>query len=147
LKNLISDRAGYDDAQSLKNEVKAARSALRLQSPTTIPIGVGYLGWQLEMSSTSAVELLSVALEARIKAVWFAFGSDLGQWVEFVRNHDRESRNSHKTLVFVQISSVEEAQRAISEWQVDVIVAQGLSFLLFRILYNSSDNLLAMRKA
>ena len=105
---------------------------MRLHSPATIPIGVGYLGWQLEKANSPAIELLSIALEARVQAVWFAFGKDLGRWVEFVRNHDGRSRNGHKTLVFAQISTIEEAQRAISEWQVDVVVAQGLSSLLFR---------------
>jgi nitronate monooxygenase len=107
---------------------------LRLQSPTAIPIGVGYLGWQLEKPDFPAVELLSIALEAPVQAVWFAFGSDLGRWVDFVRNHNGKAGNGHKTLVFVQVSTAEEARRAISEWQVDVVVAQGLSFPLFWIL-------------
>jgi nitronate monooxygenase len=122
----MSYGAGYDDAQHLKNQLRTAQSALGPHSPISIPVGVGYLGWQLEKHDSPAVELLSMALEAHVKAVWFAFGSDLGRWVEFVRNHDRNVDNGHRTLVFAQISTAEEAQQAISEWQVDALVAQGL---------------------
>ena len=125
-KEPMSYGAGYDGAQSLENELRTAQSALRPQSSISIPVGVGYLGWQLEKRDSPAVGLLSMALEAHVKAVWFAFGSDLGRWVEFVRNHDRKADSGHKTLVFAQISTAEEAQQAISEWQVDVLVAQGL---------------------
>jgi nitronate monooxygenase len=131
---LIYYCTGYDGAENFKKELNTARSDLGLQSQTPLPIGVGYLAWQLEKPNSPAVELLSIALDTRVQAVWFAFGSDLGRWVEFVRGHDKRSGNSHKTLVFAQISTFEEAKKAISEWKVDVVVAQGLSFLLFRIL-------------
>lgn len=121
--------AGYDSAETLKNELNTARTVLRLQSQTPLPIGVGYLAWQLEESNSPAIELLSIALETRVQAIWFAFGSDLGRWVEFVRSHEK-SDNGYKTLVFVQVSTAEEAKRAISEWKVDVVVAQGLFSLL-----------------
>jgi|SRR5882762_2227684 len=117
---------GYDGAEELKKELNTVRSALRLQSQTILPVGVGYLAWQLEKPNSPAVELLSIALETRVRAVWFAFGSDLGHWAEFVRSHDRQAGNGHKTLVFAQISTVEEAKKAINEWKVDVVVAQGL---------------------
>jgi len=118
--------AGYDGAEIFKKELNTARSDLGLQSQTPLPIGVGYLAWQLEKPNSPAVELLSIALDTRVQAVWFAFGSDLGRWVEFVRGHDKRSGNSHKTLVFAQISTLEEAKKAISEWKVDVVVAQGI---------------------
>lgn len=100
---------------------------MRLQNQTPIPIGVGYLCWQLEKPNSPAIELLSVALENRVQAVWFSFGNDLGRWVEYVRKHDDKASDGHKTLVFAQISSTEEAKKAINEWKVDVVVAQGSS--------------------
>jgi len=115
--------AGYDGIESLRNELKMAQSILRTPPQAAIPIGVGFLGWQLE---TTTVDLLSITLDTRVKAIWFAFGTNLGQWVEFVRNHDVKSNNGHKTLVFVQVSTAEEAHQAVNEWQVDVIVAQGI---------------------
>jgi nitronate monooxygenase len=126
-----SKHAGYDSVQTLKTELKIAESALGTPSQISIPIGVGFLGWQLE----TAADLLPIALEARVKAIWFAFGNNLGQWVDFVRNYDALKHDGHKTLVFAQISTAEEAQQASNEWQVDVVVAQGLPFLLFGFLY------------
>lgn len=92
-----------------------------------LPIGVGYLGWQLDKfkSDSVAVNLISVALENRVQAVWFAFGADLGRWVKYVRDFDQKRSNGHNTLVFVQVSSVEESQEAVSQWKVDAVVAQG----------------------
>jgi nitronate monooxygenase len=66
------------------------------------------------------------ALENQVKAVWFAFGADLGRWVQSVRDYDRKVKKE-KTIVFVQISTVDEALVAINDWKVDVLVAQGIS--------------------
>lgn len=98
---------------------------MNLLSQTPLPIGVGYLGWQLDKPNSPTVELLSYALENRVQAVWFSFGDDLGRWVKFVRDYDLKSGNGHKTLVFAQVSTVEEAQKAMDEWKVDFLVAQG----------------------
>ena len=103
-----------------------ARNILQLESDASIlPIGVGYLGWKLELANSAAVTLLSLALKRRVQAVWFAFGDDLGQWVKFVRDYDKGIWGYSKTQIFVQISNAEEARKAIYEWKADVIVAQG----------------------
>jgi hypothetical protein len=75
------------------------------------------------MPDSPELELLNIALESNIKAIWFAFGNEIDRWVNFVRDHDR--KNGKKTIVFVQISSVELTLVAIHDWKVDVIVAQG----------------------
>lgn len=65
-----------------------------------------------------------------MQAVWFAFGSDLGKWVKYIREYDSQnSRDTTKTIVFVQISSTQEALTAWNDWGADVIVAQGCSQL------------------
>jgi len=103
-----------------------ARSVFGISSPGQLPIGVGFLGWQLQQPDSPAVELLRLSLDYRVKAIWLAFGSNLGQWVEYVRDHDQKTPSEHKTLIFVQISSLEEALVAINDWEVDVVVAQGV---------------------
>jgi len=80
------------------------------------------------MPDSPELELLNIALENNIKAIWFAFGNEIDRWVNFVRDHDR--KNGKKTIVFVQVSSVELTLVAIHDWKVDVIVAQGL-FAIF----------------
>lgn len=99
-------------------------------------IGAGFLGWVLDKKSSGQgdgrVELVDAALDARVQAVWFAFGSDLGRYVRYVRAEDLK-RNAdqprpHKTLVFVQVNSVEEARVVVHEWAVDVLVVQGELF-------------------
>lgn len=116
---------GYSTPEKFKAELSLARSAFRTDPPAQIPIGVGYLGRLLEEPGSPALELLQIGLDSRVKAVWFAFGNQLGRWVQFVRDHDQKAGHEHKTLVFAQISSVEEALVAIHEWKVDVVVAQG----------------------
>lgn len=132
----MADFQGYDTTEKFRSELAEAQSALKLRSNPLIPfpIGVGYLAWQLETPNSPTVELLSIALESRVQAVWFAFGENLGRWVQFVRERDAELADGHKTIVFTQISSVEEAKKAIDEWKVDVVVAQGFNIRLHPML-------------
>jgi nitronate monooxygenase len=112
---------------TLRHELSCARALLQSDSELSLPlpIGVGFLGWSLELPNSSDVDLLTVALENRVKAVWFAFGDHTSRWVQFVRDHDQKAGGDCKTVVFVQISSLDEAHVAIRDWRVDVIVAQG----------------------
>ncbi|KAJ7453919.1 2-nitropropane dioxygenase [Mycena galericulata] len=117
--------AGYGASpDEFKRQLSLARAAFQTSPPSPAPFGVGYLAWQLEKPKSPVVELLSIALEHNVKAVWFAFGEDLGRWIRFVREHD--ARAGKKTIIFVQISTVKEALVAANEWKVDCIVAQGV---------------------
>jgi len=95
-----------------------------------LPIGAGFLGWKLEEGQSPHVALLELALENGVQAIWFSFGKDLGRWIEFVRNHDRRSGKTPRTLIFVQVNSVDEALLAVQTWKADVLVAQGMSTTL-----------------
>ncbi|KAJ6485970.1 2-nitropropane dioxygenase [Mycena sanguinolenta] len=122
--------AGYGATPTdFKQQLSFARSALQTPNSThshEFPVGVGYLAWQLETPKSTVLELLPIALEHNVQAVWFAFGEKLPQWIQFVRDHDRRLGNGKKTLIFVQISTVKEALVAANEWKVDCIVAQGV---------------------
>lgn len=113
-----------------KQQLSLARSAFQTpnataQSKFEFPVGVGYLAWQLEKPESPLVDLLAIALEQNVPAIWFAFGEDLGRWIQFVREHDSRVGKDKKTLIFVQISTVKEALVAIKDWKVDCVVAQG----------------------
>jgi len=81
-----------------------------------------------------------------VRAIWLSFGEHLSRWIELVRNHDEKSGKSPRTLIFVQVNSVEEALVADRTWKVDILVAQGkciphplaLLLLLLLLLYHSS---------
>jgi len=96
-----------------------------------LPIGAGFLGWKLDEAGSQQIPLLELALENGVRAIWLSFGQDLGRWIEFVRNHDQKSGKSPKTLLFVQVNSVDEALIAVQTWKVDVLVAQGNDQPLF----------------
>jgi nitronate monooxygenase len=99
---------------------------LTLDRPSgPLPIGAGFLGWKLEEAQSPHVPLLELALENGVRAIWFSFGEDLGRWIELVRSHDQRTGKSPKTLVFVQVNSVDDALFAARTWKVDVLVAQG----------------------
>ena len=131
---------GYDDINAFKADLELARSTFRESSretpqgqdigatadTTILPIGVGFLGWILDESSDSS-EKIKVALEARVTAVWFSFGTDLEKWITFVRKYDSERTVPHKTLVFVLVNSLEEALKATEQWKVDVLIVQSMS--------------------
>ncbi|KDQ61609.1 hypothetical protein JAAARDRAFT_190349 [Jaapia argillacea MUCL 33604] len=118
---------GYDTIEGFKNQLALARSTLRLDpAPAPLPIGIGFLAWKLEEPDSIGPQLLEIALENRPKAVWFAFGNDLGRWIRIVHEHNKKQEDGQKTLVFVQLSTVEQALIAVNEWKIDVLVAQGI---------------------
>ena len=137
---------GYDSEEKFAGEINAARAALT-QPHKILPIGIGFLAWQLEShmanrekepKSPGPLDLLRLALESRVRAVWFAFGENVGQWVEHVRKYDADKGDGHKTTVFVQIFSSADARTAMSDWNADVIVAQGrkISPFLLHTIFN-----------
>jgi len=117
--------AGYRTAESLTDELSLARGLLHLTPSDSLPIGVGYLGWQLEEPTAKPEVMLSAALDNHIHAIWLAFGNNLKEWIKFIRNYDAEHKRVRQTTIFVQVSSIEEALVASDEWKVDVLVAQG----------------------
>ncbi|TFK39340.1 2-nitropropane dioxygenase [Crucibulum laeve] len=118
--------AGYDTPENFRSQIHLARSLLNIDEGSRLPIGVGFLGWQLEKQNSSAQELLNIVLNENIQAVWLAFGSDLGRWTKYIHTYNEQVGQDHRVTIFVQISSVDEAVVAMNEWQADVIVAQGI---------------------
>ncbi len=116
--------SAYTGVEKFRDEFDIARSMLNKPSGP-LPIGAGFLGWKLEEAGSQNIHLLELALENGVRAIWLSFGQDLGRWIEFVRNHDQKSGKSPKTLVFVQVNSVDEALIAVQAWKADVLVAQG----------------------
>ncbi|KAG1746736.1 2-nitropropane dioxygenase [Suillus paluster] len=117
--------AGYLTPSRIQEELSLARALLRLTETDPLPIGVGYLAWQLEKDLASAAGLLNLALSNKVQAIWLAFGNSIGRWIDHVRSYDASSGREQRTLIFVQVSSVKEALIAIHDWKVDVLVAQG----------------------
>ncbi|KDR67931.1 hypothetical protein GALMADRAFT_257419 [Galerina marginata CBS 339.88] len=117
--------AGYDSADTLRKEIRLARDLLQVNEQDALPIGIGFLCWQLEKGVAKAEDLLSVALENHPQAIWFSFGEDLGRWVNYVRNHDPRAGTKDAVKIFIQISTVQDALLAVKTWKADVIIAQG----------------------
>ncbi|KAK7030596.1 CBM1 domain-containing protein [Favolaschia claudopus] len=114
-----------------REQLSLARSAFQApgsqhSAQVDFPVGVGYLAWQLEKSESTLVELLPIALEHNVQAIWFSFGERIAHWIKFVRDHDRRFGKDKRTLIFIQTSSVKEALIAANEWNADCIVVQGV---------------------
>lgn len=117
---------GYDSADSFKKEISIARSVLHTEEGQTVRVGVGFIVWLLEKDPSKAEELISLALENRVQAIWLSFGQDIGRWVRYIREHDPRAGSKEAVKIFIQLSTVQELKVAISEWNADVIVVQGL---------------------
>jgi len=119
--------AGYRDAHALRTELNAARTTLQTPPNATLPLGVAYFGWKLkEQGDAIATEMLDASLQNNVHAIWFSFwDKEQSKWARYVREKDATSTEERKTVIFVLVSSVEEALIAAKEWQADVIVAQG----------------------
>lgn len=92
-----------------------------------LPVGVGYLGWRLDQAGDEAHLMLDASLQNGVRAIWLALGEDLGKWVDYIRQSD--SMTGRRTLVFIQVNSLDEALTAVNEWKADVLVAQGKRLL------------------
>lgn len=105
------------------------RKNLNIAPDQPVPIGIGFIGWILDMTESSPDPRLHAILEEKPVAIWLAFGVDLGKYVAQIQAFD--AKREHKTVIFVIVNSVEEALRAANEWKVDVIVAQGSFICVF----------------
>ncbi|THH32392.1 hypothetical protein EUX98_g1811 [Antrodiella citrinella] len=119
--------AGYRDAHVLRTELDTARTLLNTPPNATLPLGVAYFGWKLkEQGEATTTEMLDVSLQHNVQAIWFSFWSkDQSKWARYIREKDAASTEERSTVIFVLVSSVEQALMAVNEWKADVIVAQG----------------------
>jgi nitronate monooxygenase len=105
-------------------ELEIARYILSTPRDASIKIGAGFMGWMLDMGG-HPVDTLDVALEQRVESIWLSFGDDLGKWVDYIRKYDQSRTTTHKTLIWIVVNSVAEAEVADHKWKVDVLVVQG----------------------
>lgn len=85
------------------------------------------------MTEASNDPRIPAVLDEMPSAIWFAFGVDLGKYVAKVREYD--SKRTHKTKIFVIVSSLADALRAANEWKVDVLVVQGKFVYYFSYIF------------
>ncbi|KAH6918794.1 2-nitropropane dioxygenase [Coprinopsis sp. MPI-PUGE-AT-0042] len=116
--------AGFLSSQDIRENFKVARDTLNVEPGAAVPIGIGCIGWILDMTEASDDPRLVTILEEKPVAIWLAFGLDLGKYVSQIRAYD--AQRDHKTIIFVMVNSVEDALKAQNEWKVDVIVVQGI---------------------
>jgi len=74
------------------------------------------------MTEASDDPRLLAVLDELPTAIWFGFGTDLGNYIDQVHAHDK--KHGRKTFIFVQVNSVERAVRYAPE--VDCLVVQGI---------------------
>ncbi|KAG6909250.1 hypothetical protein DXG01_001432 [Tephrocybe rancida] len=83
--------AGLDSSQKLRDGLRAVGAAFDLESGAPLPVGVGFFGFLLDKTEASDDPRLPVVLEELPKALWFAFGGDLGRHVAQVRAYGRNA--------------------------------------------------------
>ncbi|KAK0186951.1 hypothetical protein F5146DRAFT_758428 [Armillaria mellea] len=115
--------AGFDTSEQLVNTLRIIRRELDVPPDVPLPVGVGFISWILKLTEGSDDPRLVRVLDELPKAIWFAFGDDLGNYIAQVRAYD--GKRNFKTLIYVIVNSVEEALRATNEWKVDALVVQG----------------------
>ncbi|KAF9530158.1 hypothetical protein CPB83DRAFT_851081 [Crepidotus variabilis] len=117
--------AGHLSPDDLSSELILARSLLGAAEGAPLCIGSGFLVFQLEKNVAQGEELLKMTCDAQVQAIWLAFGEDIGRWVHFIRSIDPNAGTQAAIKIFVQLSTVEHVLRAVNDWKVDAIVAQG----------------------
>ncbi|KAI0731234.1 2-nitropropane dioxygenase [Earliella scabrosa] len=117
--------AAFTSPEELREDLALLRKSFPDLGDRPLPIGVGLIGWMLDANEELAKQKIDALLEANVQAFWLAFGNDLHRWIQYARTSPANTRSPYKPLIFVQVTSVEEALRAANEWKADVIVAQG----------------------
>ncbi|KAI0710923.1 2-nitropropane dioxygenase [Earliella scabrosa] len=117
--------AAFLPPEKLRADLASVRQSFSDLGDKPLPIGVGFIAWLLDTKEETAKQMIDVVLESNVQALWLAFGNDVRRWIEYARTSSANALSSHKPLIFVQVTSVEEALLAANEWKADVIVAQG----------------------
>nr|VWO94627.1 N/A [Ganoderma boninense] len=117
--------AGFSTPEALRQDFDFIRSSFPDRVNKPLPVGYGFIGWLLDKNEEGAKQLLDITIENNVQAIWLAFGTDIHRWIQHVRTSSANARAHHKPLIFVQVTSVEEALVAANEWKVDAIVAQA----------------------
>ncbi len=128
----IALSSGIYTPEQLVQELQLVRQALGADGGSTLKVGAGFLGWLLDNDEESGEKAIKTTLDNHVAAIWLAFGNNLLKWIQFIRKYD--ATNNRKTIIFVQLGSVEDAKVAIHDWKVDVIVAQGAFSLALDVL-------------
>ncbi|KAJ7654070.1 hypothetical protein DFH06DRAFT_994051 [Mycena polygramma] len=115
--------AGFDSTTTLKEKIQKVRTSLEIAAGDPVPIGIGFIGWILDMTEPSDDPRLIAILDEAPAAVWFAFGVDLDKYVDQVQAYNK--RTGRKTFIFVAVHSVEDACRAAAKG-VDAVVVEGI---------------------
>ncbi|KAI9100549.1 2-nitropropane dioxygenase [Phlyctochytrium arcticum] len=105
--------SGYlKDASGIDTQMQEIRKLVGEEGMQRV--GVGFITWWVR----ERLDVVEKALAWQPRCVWFSFG-DCAPLIELTR------RISPDTLIFVQVSTVQEARTAVEVYGVDVVVAQG----------------------
>ena len=113
--------------EKLREDLAFVRQSFPDLGQNPLPIGIGFIAWLLDTKEDAAKQLIDVVVESNVQALWLAFGNDVYRWIQYARTSPAGTSSTRKPLIFVQVTSVEEALLAANEWKADVIVAQGSS--------------------
>lgn len=115
----------FTPPEKLRDDLVLLRKSFPELGDRPLPIGIGLIGWLLDADEEAAKKVVDVVLESNVQAFWLAFGNDIYRWIQYARTSSANARSPHRPLIFVQVTSVQEALLAATEWKADVIVAQG----------------------
>ncbi|KAJ3567906.1 hypothetical protein NP233_g6068 [Leucocoprinus birnbaumii] len=113
--------AGNEPAPKLAAMIDQARAGLSPEQQALV--GMGLVGWVMDRFNTGDDPRLNTVLDKEVSGIWLAYGSDLGKYVEQIREHSK--RTGHKTRVLVNVNTIDELNRAVNEWKADVVIVQG----------------------
>ncbi|KAI0747249.1 2-nitropropane dioxygenase [Daedaleopsis nitida] len=109
----------------VREQIAAVRKSIPDLGDKPLPIGIGLIGWLLDANVDAAEQMIDTILESDVQALWFAFGDHIQRWIQYARTSRARTNLSRQPLIFIQVTSIDEALLAVQEWKADVIIAQG----------------------
>jgi nitronate monooxygenase len=121
---LIGNDGVTDAINTLGREYSTAREELGITDQNArLPIGTGFLVWQLDDGPTEAARELVLYAARHVSCIWFSFGTTTPAWVRFLR----AAPEGADVLIIVLVNTLWEVRALIDTSSTpDILVAQGM---------------------
>ena len=106
-----------NDLKTLDSHIASAAKDLQRTSEGLLPVGVGFLLFLVNIE-----EAMGVLAEHRPAVVWLFAAKQVGDYAAWA---ERVRQTSPRSMVWVQVGSVQDALRVAREAKPDVLVVQG----------------------
>ncbi|EGG07472.1 uncharacterized protein MELLADRAFT_85736 [Melampsora larici-populina 98AG31] len=113
--------------EALVKNINHVKKEMGTSENETIPIGVGFLGWRLDLEPEDEVSRCFEAVVKNVKCVWISFGTDLIKWIQLIRKIQKNDRLCKLAVMVTSLNEAENLLKSIlsDHLEIDILIGQG----------------------